>query len=341
MPRLHWIAVACSVLLIPAGHARAQQPDTNQPQSQAQPPDDGPPPTLRHLPRGGQPDQAQTPQTQSPQSRPDNKPQPSQQPRQSAAPSQTPSSDATPAQPVTLPAANAPNLTEDSKLQLIRYVDGEYVKVTTPLPGGKDGFRIKAGAPLDQNALHQALTFGGVALNVGDSVQITKVEFHDRDIQVELNNGAKGKHSWRDHIEVMGSGPFNTSTTTTPENMPAVQAKPGATLILEFDRPIPDMTGDQLKAYFSKVLDFSKRSAAVQYADSLPPKMREAIAEKRAEVGMDHDMVTAAMGRPERKVREKDAEGNDTEDWIYGIPPQKTIFVTFEGDKVVKVVEYP
>ncbi len=339
MPRFHWIALAGALLLIPAGYARAQQPDTNQPQSQTQAPDEGAPPTLRHLPRGGQPDQTQTPRAQSPQSKSD-KLQPSRAP-QSGAKSESPDSNPATAQPVTFPAANAPNLTEESKLQLIRYVDGEYVKVATPLPGGKDGFRIKAGAPLDQDALHKALTFGGVALNVGDSVQITKLEFHDRDIQLELNDGAKGKHSWRDHIQVMGGGPFNTSTTTTPENMPAVQAKPGVTLFLEFDRPIPDMTGDQLKAYFSKVLDFSKRSAAVQYTDSLPPKMREAIAEKRAEVGMDHDMVTAAMGRPERKVRERDAEGNDTEDWIYGRPPQKTVFVTFEGDKVVKVVEYP
>jgi hypothetical protein len=101
------------------------------------------------------------------------------------------------------------------------------------------------------------------------------------------------------------------------------------------------MTGEQLKAYLSRVLDFSKRSAAVQYTESLPPKMREAIAAKRAEVGMDHDEVTAALGRPERKVRERDADGNDVEDWIYGKPPAKTTFVSFQGDKVVRVTEYP
>ena len=101
------------------------------------------------------------------------------------------------------------------------------------------------------------------------------------------------------------------------------------------------MSGEQLKAYLARVLDFSKRSAAVQYAESLPPQMRDAIAEKRAEVGMDHDMVTAAMGRPERKVRERDADGDDTEEWIYGTPPEKTTFVTFVGDKVVRVTHYP
>jgi hypothetical protein len=51
-------------------------------------------------------------------------------------------------------------------------------------------------------------------------------------------------------------------------------------------------------------------------------------------------MVLAAMGRPERKVRERDADGNETEDWIYGTPPDKTVFVTFQGDKVVRVRQF-
>jgi hypothetical protein len=56
---------------------------------------------------------------------------------------------------------------------------------------------------------------------------------------------------------------------------------------------------------------------------------------------MDHDMVLAAMGRPDRKVREKAADGSEIEDWIYGKPPAKTIFVSFEGDKVTQVQQFP
>ncbi len=52
-------------------------------------------------------------------------------------------------------------------------------------------------------------------------------------------------------------------------------------------------------------------------------------------------MVLAAMGRPDRKVREKGPDGNEIEDWIYGKPPEKTIFVSFEGDKVTKVHQFP
>ena len=329
MVRPSWIAVASGLfvswVLGPAAYARPQQPATNQQQPSNDRDDQGGPPTLRH---------SDDPQPTTP-SKPAN---PTPAPGQPGGPGPKAASETTAAPP----AEGAPALSEKSKMELLRSVDGEFVKVLTPLPGGKSGYHFKAGAPLDQDSLHKALTFGGVAMNVGDSGQITKIEFQERQIQLDINNGAKGKTSWRDHIQVMGSGPISTSTTTTPENAPpAVPQKLGATIFLDFDRPVPDMSGEQLKAYLARVLDFSKRSAAVQYAEALPPKMREAIAEKRAEVGMDQEMVTAAMGRPERKVRERDADGNDTEEWIYGTPPEKTTFVTFVGDKVVRVTNYP
>ena len=314
--------------LYPGSLAAAQS--SQQPGAQTLPAnqdeDQGPPPTLRHK---------DDPQPAAPAV-------PAEPPAAKAA-QPDPSANAPSAPPVAAPAANAPPLTEQSKLQLLRYVDGEYAKVLTPLPGGKTGYHIRAGAVVDQDSLRQALVSGGAALNVGDQVQITKVEFHDKDIQLDINNGPKGKTSWRDKVHIQGGLglPVSTGTTTTPEDVPEVPQKTGATIYLDFDRPVPEMTGDQLKAYLARVLDFSKRSAAVQYAESLPPKMREAIAAKRAEVGMDHDEVTAALGRPERKVRERDADGNDTEDWIYGKPPAKTVFVTFKGDQVVKVTQYP
>jgi hypothetical protein len=334
MLRLGGLIFVSALLVSPAVYAGAPQsaqgtqlPAQSQASGQAQPSDDqSGPPSLRHK------DDPQ-PVTQPTPAKPA---QPSAQP-DLADPNAS-------IQPVAPPPANAPPLREESRLQLLRYVDGEYAKVLTPLPGGKGGYHFKAGATPDQDSLRKALMTGGAALNVGDSVQITKIEFHDRDIQFDMNNGPKGKSgSWRDRVQISGGMglPVNTRTTTTPQDVPVVQQKTGATIFLDFDRPVPDMTGEQLKAYLSRVLDFAKRSAAVQYVDSLPPKMREAIAAKRAEVGMDHEAVTAALGRPERKVRERDEDGNDVEDWIYGKPPAKTTFVSFQGDKVVRVTEYP
>ena len=61
--------------------------------------------------------------------------------------------------------------------------------------------------------------------------------------------------------------------------------------------------------------------------------MKKAIQDRRPTIGMDREEVVAAIGKPEHKVRERDAEGNEIEDWIYGQPPSKTVFVRFQGEQ--------
>jgi hypothetical protein len=132
-----------------------------------------------------------------------------------------------------------------------------------------------------------------------------------------------------------------TSSVQQEQGGPGLQ-KNGATVYVDFSKKLPDLTPEEIKQILSPVLNFGKqRSAAVQFADSLPPQFREAIKNRIAAVGMDHETVIAAMGRPDRKVRERDADGNDTEDWIYGSPPGKTVFVTFIGDTVARVKQFP
>jgi len=240
-----------------------------------------------------------------------------------------------PAQPAKAP--NSP-LQPMSRLSLVRYVDGELVQVVRAIPAGKKGFHLKAGAPLNENALRMAVASAGSAINPGDHAQITDLEFKDKQIIVDINGGGKGKTRLRDriHLEV-GGVPTMTTAPDTPVNTNA-----GATLYLDFDKPLPDMTAEDLEQFLSGVIDFSKKhSAAVQWVESLPPEIQQAIQDKQPVVGMDHEMVLAAMGRPDRKVREKGADGSEIEDWIYGTPPSKTIFVSFEGDKVTQVHEYP
>ena len=243
----------------------------------------------------------------------------------------------TPAQPAKVQNGS---LQPASRLTLIRFVDGEFARVVQPIPAGKKGFHIRAGAPLDERALRMALASSGSAINPGDQARITNLEFHDRQIVVDINGGGKGKTRFRDHIHLEVGGMPVSSSTTAAE--PTVNTNAGATLYLDFGKPLPDMSPDDLKQYLSTLLDFSKQhSAAVQWVDTLPPEIRQAIQDKKAVVGMDHEMVLAAIGRPDRKVREKGPNGNEIEDWIYGKPPAKTIFVSFEGDKVTQVQQFP
>jgi hypothetical protein len=230
-------------------------------------------------------------------------------------------------------------LQPESRLALVRFVDGEFARVVEPIPAGRDGFRLKAGAPVDEKALRQALGVHGSAVNPGDRAQITRLVFKEHEIQVEVNGGGRGKTRLRDRIH-MDIGGMPSVQQTDP--VPSVTQNLGGTVILDFGRPVPDITPDQLKSYLSGLLDFSKQhSAAVQWVESLPPAMQTAIKDKRAAVGMDRDMVIAAVGRPDRKVRERTPDGTETEDWIFGKPPAKTVFVKFEGDKVISVEQFP
>jgi len=241
------------------------------------------------------------------------------------------------------PAKKSDRLQPESRLQLVRYISGEFVKLVKPLPGGKKGFRIQVGQPLNEQVLRQLLANNGAAGSSGDMVQITKIEFKSQEIVLDINGGGKGRTRWRDRIQIQMGGSMPQATVTDSRNVAPVAQGQGATLILDFGRPLPDITVAEMKQTLADFLDFSKaRSAAVHWVDTLPPQIQKAIQEQRVEVGMDREMVVAAIGRPERKVREKDPEGGfEIEDWIYGQPPGKTIFVRFAGDKVVSVKQYP
>ena len=234
-------------------------------------------------------------------------------------------------------------LQDSSKLALIRYVSGEFAKAVKPLPAGKDGFWFYVGKPVNNEMLDRAVASHGAAVRTGDNVQITRLEFRDHQIVVDLNGGGRGKKRWRDrlHLEVGG---LPTVQTTTPQQSgpPGMQPGMGSTVFLEFSKPVPDLAPDDLKQLLAPFLDFSKqRSASVQWFDTLPPEMKKAITDRRATVGMDREMVVAAIGRPDHKVRERDSEGNDIEDWIYGQPPSKTTFVRFTGERVTSIKQFP
>lgn len=235
-------------------------------------------------------------------------------------------------------------LQESSKLELIRYVSGEFARAIKPLPAGKEGFIVRIGQPLDANMLDRQVATHGAAVNTGDHVQITKLEFHDKQIVVDLNGGGRGKKRLRDRIHLeMGGIPTARTTSAQQDQGPAgLQPGLGSTLYLEFPQPLPDLAPEDLKKILAPFLDFTRqRSASVQWFDTLPVEMKKAIQERRPVVGMDREEVVAAIGKPEHKVRERDQEGNDIEDWIYGQPPSKTVFVRFTGSRVTSVKQFP
>ncbi|HXR33958.1 MAG TPA: hypothetical protein VN830_09640 [Verrucomicrobiae bacterium] len=252
-------------------------------------------------------------------------------------------------QPQSAPASGKKSTTlqETSKLALIRYVSGEFARARKPVPGGKEGFILYTDKPINEENLDHAVATHGAAVNTGDNAQITNLEFREHTIVVDINGGGRPRKHWRDHIQIgMGGSPApvgqTTSTGQEPPGPPGIQPGMGGTIFVQFPKAVPDLTPDQLKQILGPFLDFSKvRSAAVHWIDTLPPEMKKAITERHALLGMDREEVVAAIGKPDRKVRERDANGNDTEDWIYGHPPDKTVFVRFTGERVTAIKQYP
>jgi hypothetical protein len=219
--------------------------------------------------------------------------------------------------------------------RLIQLLDAEFVRVRRTLPLGDKSITIDPQGRVTPNdtSLFQQAQAKGMAAKVGDKVQITNVKFSDKSIIVELNGGGKKKTKWYQRISV---GVGGSGGGVTPIDGTEAQVT-GAGFTLQFNKQIPEMNYEELKKLLSPVLDFTTKTASQVYSETLPPKVREAIKKHEVLVGMNRDMVVAAKDRPISKTREKDENGKEYEDWMYGKPPQEVIFVRFIGDEVTMV----
>jgi hypothetical protein len=228
----------------------------------------------------------------------------------------------------------AAELKPQARMAILRGLIAEYASPKVALPRGEKGLVLKANGDVDQDSLVREITQNGTAIPANALTQITGIEFHNKEIVFEINGGGKHKTKWYEHIEVgMGS----RTTPITKDQNPATPK--GSMITLVFPSSLPDLTVDDLKEHLEPVLDFNPPTALQVASRPIPPEFQKAIEAKQAVVGMDQDMVLAALGPPDRKVRET-KEGVEQEDWIYGTPPLKVTFVTFEEDNVVDVQEY-
>lgn len=230
--------------------------------------------------------------------------------------------------------ASDKKLTEDDRVELLRGLMAEYATVKSYLPRSKKPLAFNSNGTWDKQKWEEQGRELGPAARVGDLVQITRVGIEDDKILLEINGGLKKKGGhWYDHIEVgMGN---RTSPIGGNQNTNA----PGGTYIaVLFDKHVPPIKSADLKKMLTPVLDFEKHSATENYVEKLPEPVQKAIKENRAIEGMDREQVVLAMGKPRHKERDV-KEGAEIEDWIYGLPPGKITFVTFNGSKVVKVKE--
>jgi hypothetical protein len=224
--------------------------------------------------------------------------------------------------------------TEDQHVELIRGLTAEYATAKNGLPQAKKPLDFDADGTWDKAKWDESGRLQGPAARPGDLVQVTRVGIGKDTLLLEINGGLRGKHSFWDHVQVGG----NVGISSGPANGPATNAPAGTAILLHFKGTIGEVTSSEVKKILTPVLDFEKHSATENYVDTLPPEVQEAIKAKKAIEGMDRDQVLLALGRPLRKTRET-KDGVDLEDWLYGEPPGRVTFVTFNGNKVLRVKE--
>jgi hypothetical protein len=231
-------------------------------------------------------------------------------------------------------APAAERLTEEDRIELIRGLTAEYATVKSLLPRSHKALEFDSKGTWDKRAWNNIAKESGPAARMGDLVQVTKVEIENDRIVLQINGGYKGGKKWYQSVQIsggMGGADVPVNGQTNDSNAPA-----GTSIAVLFHKPLEPIKALEIKKMLTPVLDFEKRSATQLYSESLPPEVQKAIKEKRVLVGMTKDQVVMTLGRSQNRSRET-KDGFETEDWVYGTPPGKITFVTFNGDKVIKV----
>jgi hypothetical protein len=222
-------------------------------------------------------------------------------------------------------------LDERGERELIRDLESEQGFAHRELPLGAGLTLVANGTMTPRDEEYKRILYQkGESAAAGDRVQITALRFRGDRLEIDFNGGPYAKHRFLSHIQI--------------DNMQVAQRGPDATgcrITLIFEGGIPEVTAAEVKALLDPVVDFRARSSSEAYADTLPPKVRDAVAAHEVLVGMNERMVLAAMGEPKTKDREHTINSNENspmyEEWIYGVTPEPIQFVRFENGHVVRL----
>lgn len=234
-------------------------------------------------------------------------------------------------QPTSVELSTTP-LKERTKQQLIRTFQADEAFAVRPLPLGTKGVILHANGPLNPSgsAYADELQKYGISSKPGDKVVITKFEVKPDRIVFEFNDGPEKHHHIMQHIEVGGMGGM------APLAQDDGQTPIGSRMTLVFNKFVPEMTATDVRKLIAPIIDFSLKTPAEAFADTLPPKLKGAVLNHEVLVGMNREMVLKAVGQPDQKVREMDGQ-TPFEEWIYGQPPHEVQFVRFNGNRVIRL----
>jgi len=228
-------------------------------------------------------------------------------------------------------APAAEKLTFEDRVELTRGLMAEYGTVKVLLPRSRKPLEFNADGTYDKKSWSDTARESGPAARNGDLVEITKLTIEADRLVFEINGGFKGGRKWYQGVQIQGPMGGTAPIGNGDSNAPG-----GTSIVLLFHKPLEPIKAAEVKKMLAPIIDFDRHTVTEIYADTLPPEVKKAITEKRVTEGMTRDQVIMALGRPVYKSRET-KDGLETEDWVYGAAPGKITFVTFVGDKVIKV----
>lgn len=230
--------------------------------------------------------------------------------------------------PTRVPLPEKP-LDERGRLDLLRNLEAEQGFAHRELPLGA-GLTLLANGHMTpaEEAYKRMIYQKGLSASPGDRVEISRLEFHPDRIVVDFNGGPYAKHRFLSHISL--------------NNMQLAQQGPLATgcrVTLIFEGGVPEVTASEVKALLDPIVDFKAKTSVEAYADTLPPKVRDAVDAHEVLVGMNRRMVLASLGEPRTKHREHSGtdEATGYEEWIYGEVPKPIQFIRFQHDRVIRL----
>jgi hypothetical protein len=233
-------------------------------------------------------------------------------------------------QPTDISLPTAP-LTGHNREDLLRFLQSEQGFAMRPLPVITIALHANGKMEPSGSDYVNAIREHGLAVKAGERVVLTDIKIEKDRLLLDFNGGSEHKHKWLRHISV-GMDPNNTVPITRDEDRPPS----GTRIVLIFPHDVPDVTGLQVEALIKPIVDFNLKTPVQAYTDTLPPALRKSILNHNVLVGMNTEMVIAALGQPKNKVRERDGD-MPFEEWIYGDPPEPVQFVRINGNRVIRM----